>query len=168
MKLTFEVKGRDLHILNVHLKSNSSRPGDENSKKWRSAEALAVKGLVKDVLAKDPDALVLAMGDFNSNIETRPEQPRPWPATALLRKAESDGTQLLNDAHDEIASYDARITIPASGRYPAAIFDYIYATPSLHKMLVKDSAKVINNSKLTAGSDHYPLYATYDIKPAGE
>jgi len=168
MQITFEVEGRALHIFNMHLKSNSSRPGDENSMKWRSSEALALKGLVRDVLAEDPKALVLAMGDFNSNIETRPEQDRPWPATALLRKAEADGTQLLNDAHDEITGYDARVTIPASGRYPAAIFDYIYATPTLHTMRVKGSAKVINNSKLTVGSDHYPLYATYDIKPAGE
>lgn len=164
MQVTVDVDGKALHLFNVHLKSNSSRPGDTNSKLWRTAEAMGLKGLIRDMIKQDPDALIVALGDFNSNIETRPEQDRPWPATAYLRKAEADGTQLLNDAHDEIKDYNARITIPGSGPYPSAIFDYVYASPKLHTLLVKGSAKVINQSALTSGSDHYPLYATYDIK----
>jgi len=164
MQVTLDVDGAELHLFNVHFKSNSSRPGDESSKLWRTSEARGLKAMIREIVEKDPDALIVALGDFNSNIETRPEQPRPWPATQYLRKPESDGTQLLNDAHDEIQSYDDRITIPGSGRYPPAIFDYIYASPKLHTMLVKGSAKVINQNNLTAGSDHYPLYATYDIE----
>ena len=164
MQITVDVDGKDLHLFNVHLKSNSNRPGDKNSSFWRTSEAIALKGLVRDLVKDDPDSLIVALGDFNSNIETRPAQVRPWPATEYLRKPEADGTQLLNDAHDEIPDYDKRITIPGSGRYPAAIFDYIYASPKLHTMRVKGSAKVINDRKLTAGSDHYPVYATYDIK----
>ncbi len=164
MQVTIDVDGQELHLFNVHLKSNSSRPGDTNSALWRTSEAMGLKSLIRDIVKKDPNALVVALGDFNSNIETRPEQDRPWPATAYLRKAEDDGTQLLNDAHGEIKDYNARITIPGSGKYPPAIFDYIYASPKLHTMLVKDSAKVINDKQLTGGSDHYPVYATYDIK----
>jgi len=163
MQITLDVDGRELHLFNVHLKSNGSSPDDKNSKLWRTSEAIALKSLIREITAQDPNALILALGDFNSNIETRPEQPRPWPATEYLRKPEADGTQLLNDAHDEIASYDERITIPGSGPYPPAIFDYIYASPKLHAMMIKGSAKVINQKTLTAGSDHYPLYATYDI-----
>jgi endonuclease/exonuclease/phosphatase family metal-dependent hydrolase len=164
MQITLDVAGKELHLFNVHLKSNSSRPGDENSKLWRTSEAMGLKSLVREMVEKDPDSLIVALGDFNSNIETRPEQVRPWPATEYLRKAEADGKQLLNDAHDAIEDYDKRITIPGSGRYPSAIFDYIYASPTLHTMLVKGSAKVVNDSKLISGSDHYPVYATYDIK----
>lgn len=164
MQITVDVDGKELHLFNLHLKSNSSRPGDRNSSYWRTSEAIALKGLIRGIVKQDPNALVVALGDFNSNIETRPEQDRPWPATELLRKPEADGLQLLNDAHDEIKDYDKRITIPGSGRYPSAIFDYVYASPKLHTMLVKGSAKVINDNKLTAGSDHYPVYATYDIK----
>lgn len=163
MQITLDVDGETLHLFNVHLKSNSSRPGDDNSKLWRTSEAMGLKSLIREMVKKDPDALVIALGDFNSNIETRPEQVRPWPATEYLRKPEADGTQLLNDAHDEVDNYDARITIPGSGRYPPAIFDYVYASPKLHTMLVKGSAKVINQNTLTSGSDHYPVYATYDI-----
>jgi endonuclease/exonuclease/phosphatase family metal-dependent hydrolase len=164
MQITLDVDGKALHLFNVHLKSNSSRDGDVNSKLWRTSEAMGLKSLIREIVKEDADALVVAMGDFNSNIETRPEQDRPWPATEYLRKPETDGMQLLNDAHNEIESYDDRITIPGSGRYPAAIFDYIYASPKLHTMLVKGSAKVINQSSLTSGSDHYPVYATYDIR----
>ncbi|MEM6258558.1 MAG: endonuclease/exonuclease/phosphatase family protein [Planctomycetota bacterium] len=162
MLITLDVGGTDLHLFNLHLKSNSSRPGDENSRFWRTSEAIAVKQLVSEMVKKDPDALVLALGDFNSNIETRPEQPRPWPATEHIRKPEADGTQLLNDAHDGI-DYGDRTTLPGGDRYPAVVFDYIYATPKLHTMLVKGSAKVISDPELTSGSDHHPLYATYDI-----
>ena len=163
MQITLDIGDTALHVFNVHLKSNSTRPGDKNSKLWRTAEAAGLKGLIREMVKQDPDALIIAMGDFNSNIETRPEQPRPWPATAYLRKPEDDGLQLLNDAHDAIKDYNKRVTIPAAGRYPAAVFDYIYASPKLHTMLVKGSSKVINQSTLTSGSDHYPVYATYDI-----
>ena len=163
MQITLNIDGAELHLFNVHLKSNSKRPGDEHSMLWRTSEAIALKGLIREMVQKDPDALVIAMGDFNSNIETRPEQVRPWPATEYLRKAEDDGSQLLNDAHDEIEAFEKRITIPGSGPYPSAIFDYIYASPKLHTMLVKDSAKIISDPSLVSGSDHYPLYATYDI-----
>ncbi|MEO0476201.1 MAG: endonuclease/exonuclease/phosphatase family protein [Planctomycetota bacterium] len=163
MQITVDAGGQDLHLFNVHLKSNSSRDGDPNSKLWRTSEAIALKSLVRAKLKEEPDALILALGDFNSNIETRPEQDRPWPATEHIRKPEADGTQLLNDAHDEIEEYDTRITLPGSGPYPSVIFDYIYASPKLHTMLVKGSAKVIHDQKLVSGSDHYPLYATYNI-----
>ncbi|MGB0767979.1 MAG: endonuclease/exonuclease/phosphatase family protein [Phycisphaeraceae bacterium] len=162
MQITLDVEGADLHVFNVHLKSNSSRPGDENSMKWRTAEAIALKRLIRTIVSDAPDALVLAMGDFNSNLERRPEQDRPWPATAYLRQPERDGTQLLNDAHDGIP-FDKRTTIRGSGRYPAAVFDYIYASPALHQRLVKGSASVIRDKAMTLGSDHQPIVATYDI-----
>lgn len=164
MQITLDAEGRDLVLFNVHLKSNSSRPGDENSKYWRTSEAIALKRMIREMVKRDPDALIVALGDFNSNIETRPEQQRPWPATEYLRKPEADGKQLLNDAHNEIGDYAERVTIPGSGRYPSAVFDYIYASPKLHTMLVKGSAKVMRDRKLTGGSDHYPVYATYDIQ----
>ena len=163
MHVTVDAHGQDLHLLNVHLKSNSSRPNDKNSMKWRSAEALGLKSIFRGLVQQNPSALVLALGDFNSNLETRPEQKRPWPATELIRKPETDGVQLMNDAHDG-KPYDKRVTIMGSGKYPPAVFDYIYASPALHKALVKDSAGVLLDEKTTAGSDHKPVYATYDIK----
>lgn len=163
MQITLDIKGQDLQIFNVHLKSNGSRPGDPNSKKWRTAEAIALKGMIRELYTRqEPGSLILAMGDFNSNLETRPEQDRPWPATEFLRKPEPGGMQLLNDAHDG-TDYDKRVTIMGDNRYPPAVFDYIYATPSLHQKLVKGSAGVLYDKAITGGSDHMPVYATYDF-----
>lgn len=162
MQITLDIEGETLHVFNVHLKSNSSRAGDPNSMKWRSAEVLGVKSIVRELLTQEPGANVLVMGDCNSNIETRPEQPRPWPATQLMRAAEDDGSRLLIDVFDGLP-YDKRVTIMGDGKYPPAVFDYIYASPALAKKLVKNSPTVIRDEKLTSGSDHLPVYATFDI-----
>lgn len=163
MQVTLDIRGVQMDIFNVHFKSNSSRENDPSSMKWRTAEAATLKRLFRELVEKDPQAYVLAMGDFNSNIETRPEQKRPWPATEHIRKPEKDGSQLMNDAHNGY-KYDERVTILGDNRYPPAVFDYIYASPALHKKLVKDSAKVLYDKALTKGSDHMPVLATYTIK----
>lgn len=162
MHITLDVNGSELHIINVHLKSNSSRDGDRYSIKRRSAEALGVKAIVREILEKQADADVLVMGDFNSNLEQRPEQDRPWPATQLLRAPEPDGKHLMTDVHDAIA-YDDRVTILGNDRYPPAVFDYIYASPALAKKLVKNSPSIIRDKAMTAGSDHLPVTASFVI-----
>lgn len=163
MQVTVDVKGNDLHLFNVHLKSNRNRSGDPNSMKYRSAEVLGLKKIIRGVLKDKPGAYVLALGDFNSNLETRPEQDRPWPAMQLFRQAEADGSQLLIDAHGGIKDYNDRTTILGDDKYPPAIFDYIYASPALNKKMVKDSAGIVRDKAITSGSDHLPVYATYDI-----
>lgn len=168
MHMTVDAHGNDLHVFNVHLKSNSSREGDPQSMKWRTSEAMVLKEIIRELyMAQEPGALILAMGDFNSNTETRPEQPRPWPATEHIRMREPGGLQLLNDAHDGLA-YEDRTTLPGNTRYPAVIFDYIYASPALHRKLVKGSANVVRDPALTQGSDHLPVYASYDIQPKAQ
>lgn len=162
MHITLDVNGHDVHIFNVHLKSNSSRPGDENSKLWRTAEAIMVKSLIRGLLADDPDAYVLLMGDCNSNYWTDPRQDRPWPATEHLRAAEPDGMHLLIDAHEAL-SHEDRVTIPGDGRYPPATFDYVYASPALAERYVEDSAFILRDPELVGGSDHLPTGAVYDI-----
>ncbi len=162
MQITLEVHGETVHVFNLHLKSNSSRPGDENSKLWRTAEAMMVKSLIRGLLAEDPEAYVLAMGDFNSNYWVDPRQQRDWPATAFLRAAEPDGSHLLIDAHEGL-SHEERVTIPGDDRYPPATFDYVYASPALAARLVEGSAFIINDPGLVGGSDHYPTGAVYDI-----
>ncbi|MEM9019452.1 MAG: endonuclease/exonuclease/phosphatase family protein [Planctomycetota bacterium] len=162
MQITLDVNGQRLDVINVHLKSNSSSPGDENSKLRRTAEAIMVKSIIREMTDERPDAYVLLMGDINSNLEERPEQPRPWPATAHLRAPESDGSQLLHDAHDAL-SFDERITIPGRGRYPGAVFDYIYASSALHQNLIAEKSIIVNDPDLVSGSDHYPVVATYKI-----
>ena len=162
MHITLDVNGHEVHVFNCHLKSNSSRPDDPNSMLWRTAEAIMVKSLIRDLVAKDPEARGLLMGDLNSNYWVDPRQDRPWPATAQLRAAEEDGSHLLIDAH-EAMSHEDRVTIPGDGRYPPATFDYVYASPALAARQVEGSAFILRDEALVGGSDHLPTGAVFDI-----
>jgi endonuclease/exonuclease/phosphatase family metal-dependent hydrolase len=153
---------RPIHVFNVHLKSNRDGPDDPNSRLYRTAEAMRLKQIIADEVAADPGFLGVATGDFNSNYETRPEQPRPWPAMAHLRETEPGETPLLTDVHEPLSDRQ-RVTIPGSGRYPPATFDYVLVTPALAERYVEGSAKIISQSELTEGSDHYPLSATFRL-----
>ena len=153
---------RPLQVYNVHLKSNGSRPGDPNSMLKRTAESLRVKQIIRDRVAADPGLLAVVAGDFNSAYETRPDQDRPWPGMAALRAPEPDGSQLLTDVHDALTDAQ-RVTHPGDDRYPPVTFDYILAAPAMAQRYVKGSARVLPEGKLTGGSDHLPLRATFRI-----
>ena len=153
---------RPLQVYNVHLKSNRSRPGDPNSMLKRTAESLRVKQIIRDGVTGDPGLLAVVAGDFNSAYETRPDQDRPWPGMAALREPEPDGSQLLTDVHDALTDAQ-RVTHPGDNRYPPSTFDYILAVPAMAQRYVQGSARVLPEGKLTGGSDHLPLRATFRI-----
>ena len=166
MRITLDVDGNEgdqtIDVFNVHLKSNRDGPDDPNSRLYRTAEAMRVKEIVADELAKDPGFLAVVTGDFNSNYETRPEQPRPWPAMAHLLQAEPGDTPVFTDLHTALSDKQ-RVTIPGDGRYPPATFDYILATPAMAERFVPRSAVVIQDERLTSGSDHLPISAEFRL-----
>lgn len=151
---------RPVDLFNVHLKSNRDGPDDPNSRLYRTAEAIRVKQIVREEIEQDPEALIVIAGDFNSNYETRPDQPRPWPAMAHLMEPEADGSHLLTDVHAHLSD-EQRVTIPGDGRYPPATFDYILVSPAMARAYVKDSADIVRSSALTVGSDHRPISAKF-------
>ncbi len=162
LRVDLETGGEPVSLFVVHLKSNRSSPGDENSSFKRTAEAMQVKKIVREAVAKNPEMLAVVLGDFNSNYETRPEQPRPWPAMEHLLAPESDGSQLLTDVHATLGD-EQRVTIPGDGRYPPATFDYILATPAMAEAWVKGSSKVLQDKGITQGSDHRPVLAKFRV-----
>ncbi|MEM1108428.1 MAG: endonuclease/exonuclease/phosphatase family protein [Planctomycetota bacterium] len=153
---------RPVNVYSIHLKSNRDGPDDPNSRLYRTAEAIALKNIVRAEVEKDPGYLGVLAGDFNSNYETRPEQPRPWPAMEHLLAPEDDGTRLLTDVHAHLSD-EARVTIPGSGRFPPATFDYVLVTPAMAERYVRGSAKIVKGRALTSGSDHYPVAASFRI-----
>ncbi|MEM6553684.1 MAG: endonuclease/exonuclease/phosphatase family protein [Planctomycetota bacterium] len=163
MHATIDV-GHDqpLEVLNVHLKSNSSREGDPYSMKQRTAEAMELKRIARELVDADPDAWVVVGGDFNSDYERRPEDDRDWPATAHLLAADADGSKLLTDLHAG-QPRSQRITLPSKGRFPSAVFDFVLASPALAARVVPGSARVVSNEALTGGSDHLPVFATFKL-----
>ncbi len=153
---------RPINVFSIHLKSNRDGPDDPNSRLYRTAEAIALKNIIREEVQNDPEFLGVLGGDFNSNYETRPDQPRPWPAMEHLLAPEADGTQLLTDVHADLSD-EQRVTIPGDGRYPPATFDYILATPAMAKRYVEGSANIIRSKALTSGSDHRPVSASFRL-----
>ncbi|MBB6431443.1 endonuclease/exonuclease/phosphatase family protein [Algisphaera agarilytica] len=153
---------RPIEVFSIHLKSNRDGPDDPNSRLYRTAEAIALKKIIQEEVDKDPGFLAVLGGDFNSNYETRPEQPRPWPAMEHLLATEPGDDPLLIDVHADLSDKE-RVTIPGSGRYPPATFDYILVTPAMAERYVKGSATVIRSESLTSGSDHRPLSAEFRL-----
>ena len=162
MRVDVDAGGTPVSLYVVHLKSNRSRPGDENSSFMRTAEAMKVKEVIRAAVERDPGMLAVALGDFNSNYETRPEQPRPWPAMEHLLAPEPDGSRLLTDVHATLSD-EQRVTIPGDGRYPPATFDYILATPAMAEAWVEGSSKVLQDKAITQGSDHRPVLAKFRV-----
>ncbi|MEM8783119.1 MAG: endonuclease/exonuclease/phosphatase family protein [Planctomycetota bacterium] len=154
--------GKTLTVFNVHLKSNRDSQGDPNSKMWRTAEAARVKDAVRERLAEDPDARLLAVGDFNSDYTETPERDRDWPAMAHLLAPEADGSKMLIDVHARLPRAK-RATLPGNNFFPPATFDFILASPAMAKRVVRGSAGVIQDEALTLGSDHHPVVAAFRV-----
>ncbi|MEM1446724.1 MAG: endonuclease/exonuclease/phosphatase family protein [Planctomycetota bacterium] len=154
--------GQTLTVFNVHLKSNRDSEGDPNSMTWRTAEAKRVKDAVREKLTEDADAWVLAVGDFNSDYMETPGRDRKWPAMTYVFAPEQDGSRALIDVHADLPR-SKRATLPGSNFYPPATFDFILASPAFAKRLVRGSAEVIHDEKLTTGSDHFPVVATFRV-----
>ncbi len=141
-----------LDVFVVHFKSKSSRPGDPQSTSWRTAEAVRSRDIIGAWVHREPDALGVLMGDFNS----RPNEPA---ASAVF--APVDGKPVLFDVLAD-TPISQRITYPSS-RYPDSAIDYIAVTPALLPRLVPGSAQVLPQNQFTKGSDHLPVIAAFDL-----
>lgn len=154
--------GAPLTVYNVHLKSNASREGDERSIFKRTAEALRLKALAAERLAADPGALYLAVGDFNSDYVQTPEQRGPWPAMAAFREPLPGGACVFLDVHEGLPR-EQRESYPPGGFFPAATFDYVFASPAMAERLVPGSARLVTRGDLVTGSDHLPVVASFRV-----
>lgn len=153
---------KPLTVFNVHLKSNRSGDDDPRSMTRRTTEAMALKSAVRAKLKADPKALVLAVGDFNSDYMVAKDQDGPWPAMAYLREPEPNGKRLLTDVHDGLPR-NQRESHPGNAFFPPANFDYILASHAMAQRLVPGSAHVLTDHALTTGSDHRPVVASFKL-----
>ncbi len=167
MHVTFLLDdGRKLELLNVHLKSNRTVDNsDPNAARQRTAEAIETRAVAESILADQPDALVLAVGDFNSDFERRPTETRDWPAMQAVLAPDKAGNRPLMDVHADLPR-TKRITIPSKGQYPPAVFDFILASPALAAAVVPEAAYVLIDPELNKGSDHRPVVASFNLNQA--
>lgn len=162
MHVKLEVsKDRTLHAFVVHLKSKSSRGegDDKQGASWRLAEATMARKIIDGILAKEPDAWILMTGDLNDTPDSPPIKQLIGDLPASATRAASKG---LTDLHEHLMGEDAISYLKKPYR---SRIDYILTSPALAKRVVKESAKIVNSdTTLTAGSDHAPIIATFDVK----
>lgn len=162
MHVKLEVsKDRTLHTFIVHLKSKSSRDegDDKQGASWRLAEATMSRKLIDGIIAKDPQAWVIMTGDLNDT----PDSPPIKQLTSDLPVAgDRPASKGLTDLHEHLTGEEAISYLKKPYR---SRIDYILTSPALGKRVVKESAKIVNSeTELTAGSDHAPVIATFDVK----
>ena len=146
----FKIKGADVGVYSVHLKSNLIMHGDkaaETTKNVRKREVAAHQLLnhLHSVIAKaipNIETEVVA-GDFNTN-------PVEFPADATLKTLEGAG---FHNCMENVSAVQ-RITHPGGHGYPDTTFDYVLAQ---HATLGPPNITHSN------ASDHYPVTCDVNI-----
>ncbi|MFG0250315.1 MAG: endonuclease/exonuclease/phosphatase family protein [Phycisphaeraceae bacterium JB051] len=137
-----------LDVFLVHFKSKRSTSGDPESGKWRLAEATMARQIMEQTHKAHPDHWIAIMGDFNDTPESKTIQH-------LLA-----APKFLTDTHSHLPA-DKRITY-LHKPYRSTI-DYILAGPQLIKHLDKSKTGLPADESKLAGSDHAPIYATFNL-----
>ncbi|MCO6452953.1 MAG: 5'-nucleotidase C-terminal domain-containing protein [Caldilineales bacterium] len=152
----FLFNGRKVFVIVNHFKSKSGdtplfgrpQPPVFVTETQRSAQAEVINGFVQDILAVDPNANVIVLGDFNDFEFTAPMQ--------TLKGAEL--TNLIE-------------TLPANERYTynfegnSQTLDHILVSSQLLNNLTGVDVVHVNSEFSASGrsSDHDPVLATFDF-----
>jgi predicted extracellular nuclease len=136
------VDGRPLALFTNHLKSK--RGGEAASAPQREAQAELIRRIVQEMLAADPQAAVIVMGDFNDYFDSAP-----------LRIMTGGATPLQN-ALAQVAE-DERYSFIFGGA--SQLIDGLLLSPVLSTGLV--TATIVHNSA------DFPYSLATDISPDG-
>ena len=109
LEVDLEHRGRRLTILNNHWKSKTE--GVEATAGGRAQAERVLARRLTELLASDPDADLVALGDFNENLEE-------LGATGLLRAVSRP--QEAGASPQDVRLYDPWFELPESGRGSAA------------------------------------------------
>jgi endonuclease/exonuclease/phosphatase family metal-dependent hydrolase len=168
LKLEIDVNGYPLTVYSVHLKA-----GGKEFEYQRESEALQVVQFVKDDLAKNPDANVVVMGDFNAT-------PTQKAAKAFseggmrsaydFRGTKSGNTKDLYVTHDSGRAIDFIFMSPGLAADAADRGFFVLST--MHPESTYRWQDDPEKEKVPAGyaSDHCPVaidVLTKEDKPAG-
>ncbi|APR87667.1 Endonuclease/exonuclease/phosphatase [Minicystis rosea] len=149
LEVHFTFNGRHMVVLGVHFKAKAS-PDDPDK---RLAEAQHTRAIADAIMAEDPGAGVIILGDFN-------DTPGSPPVAAVAGAAPA----LFTDAAD---------VVPTANRYSyefngtLELIDHQMANPLAAAMLdpatvvIKHGKAIDDGSK--AGSDHSPIFAVYQV-----
>jgi endonuclease/exonuclease/phosphatase family metal-dependent hydrolase len=132
----------------IPISSPRSRADAEvRSLAWRAAEALCVRGLVDDVLSREPDASVAVMGDLNDVLDST--------TLRIVMTPRAEVGALATCA--SLVPEGKRFSILHEGK--GAQFDHILVTATLRARLV--SARILNEEL----REHAPVLSTSGKAP---
>lgn len=81
LEVEIEQDGRLLHVFNNHWKAKSG--GARQTEPWRIEAACTLGRRIREILAEDPSADILAAGDFNENVEEWRQANRAYPVALV-------------------------------------------------------------------------------------
>jgi endonuclease/exonuclease/phosphatase family metal-dependent hydrolase len=147
VEVHFTFNKRKLIVLGVHFKAKAA-PDDPDK---RLAEAQHTRKIADDLLAKQADAAILVLGDFNDT-----------PGSAPYNAVAGAAPQLFVDSADAVTMAQ-RYSYNFSGKLE--LIDHQMANPALHAMLDPASVQLVHAKNVDDASkyasDHSPLKATY-------
>jgi endonuclease/exonuclease/phosphatase family metal-dependent hydrolase len=178
--------GGRLHVINVHFKSKipTDIPGQKiDNFTWRTADAWAegafissmkrmaqaveVRRLIDQILDTDPQARIVAAGDFNAT-------PDEIPVLAIRSTVEDTGNPALT--HRVLVPIEH--TVPEPARYTlfhqgrGQMLDHMLITRNLlanyrgseiHNEILHDESAAFADDRKYPESDHAPVVATFDF-----
>jgi endonuclease/exonuclease/phosphatase family metal-dependent hydrolase len=142
--------GPAFHVFVVHFKSK--RDGGGSADEYRLGEARQARRIIDGLLSKDKDALFVVCGDFNDTFASKPVK-------ALRGEGETALRDFLADLPKDAVTYN---------KAPRSVIDFILASPAMGGRYVAKSYKIVPGSVETAGSDHNPVVAKFDLKKNAE
>jgi endonuclease/exonuclease/phosphatase family metal-dependent hydrolase len=140
------VNGRHLALLGVHFRSKGGEVASDDPDK-RLAEAQHTRAIADEILAKDPTAGVVVLGDFNDSTGSQAQK-------AVLA--------------DKPPFVDVATTAPDPWSFvyqgEQALLDHMIASPVLAGVFVDGSVIIQHSSDQKKASDHAPVQATFSVR----
>lgn len=150
LEVHFTFNGRHMVFLGVHFKAKT--PPDDPDK--RLAEGQHTRAIADAILAEDPSAGVIVLGDYND-----------IPGSPAVNAVAGAAPSLFTDAADVVPA-DQRYSFTFEGN--KILIDHQMASPLAAAMLdkstviLKHGAGIDDDSK--NASDHAPLFAFYQVR----
>ncbi len=154
-------KGTKITIFVAHLKSRRAIPNADQAR-MRLEEAKILRKKVDDLLAVDPRAMVIVMGDLNDTKDS--PTWRVITSTGRARLLDTRPAELSWVRQQTILTNTLRTetwTHFYSVQDVYSRVDYILCSYNLAKMLVPDQCYVLDDPDWGLASDHRPVVVTF-------
>ena len=153
LEAEFEIGGQKWTLFNLHLKSKwTERPDDPEASIRREKEARTIRDYIRSKYPPYKDPSYVVLGDFNDHKNSAPLR-------RFLQVNNSELTKMIQcqdkRGHFWTHYWDKQDTYSR--------FDYLLASPMLHKKLVPESPRIGDFHLCLHGSDHRIVFADFEF-----